>query len=98
MFGRKLNKHIFERRTYFANLGMIDADFAQLFVYLGALDSFIDQQMHRLTEHRGTAHSAHFVHRAQRRGHMIASHVEPARSGRLYIRQFFWLVWHTTYN
>ena len=44
------------------NLGMRDADFAQLFLDLRALDCFIDQQMHRLAEDCGAAHSGHLVH------------------------------------
>ena len=68
---------------------MTDADFAQLLVNLRALDTFIDQQMHRLAEDRGAAHSAHLMHGMQCRGHMIASHVESARPRRIYLRQFF---------
>src|SRR2546430_1193602 len=89
VLGRKLDKYVFERRAYFVNLGMTDADFAQLFVNLGAFDASIDQQMHRLAEHRGTADAAHLVHRTQRRGHMIASHVESTRLRRIYLRQSF---------
>ena len=80
------------------NLGMTDADFAQLFVDLGALDAFIDQQMHRLAEYRRAAHSAHFVHGVQCRGHVIAGHVKPARSGRIYLWHFFQLVRLTADN
>ena len=68
---------------------MTDADFAQLFLDLRALDGFIDQQMHRLTEDCGAAHAGHLVHGVQRRCHVIASHVEPARSRRIHLRQFF---------
>ena len=47
MLGGKLDKHVFERRTHFMNLDMSDANFAQLFLDLRALDCFIDEQMHR---------------------------------------------------
>ncbi len=67
------------------NLEMTDADFAQLFLDLRALHRFINQQMHRLTEHRGTAHSGHLMHGMQGRRHVIASHIEPARSRRIYL-------------
>src|SRR5439155_11148158 len=89
VLGRKLDKYVFERRAYFVNLGMTDADFAQLLVNLRALDTFIDQQMHRLAEDRGAVHSAHLMHGMQCRGHMIASYVESARPRRVYLRQFF---------
>ncbi len=46
VLGRKLDKHVFERRADFVNLRVTDAYFAQLFVNLGALDALIDQQMH----------------------------------------------------
>ena len=89
VLGRKLDKHVFERRPHFVNLCMTDADFAQLFVDLGALDALIDQQMHRLAEYRRAAHSAHFVHGVQCRGHVIASYVEPARARWIYFWQSF---------
>src|SRR5947209_18871839 len=86
VLGRKFHKHVFERRAYFVNLGMTDADFAQLFVNLGALDAFIDQQMHRLTEHGGAAHSAHLVHGMQSRRDMISRHGGSARRWRRSLR------------
>ena len=43
MLGRQLDEHVFERRADFVNLSMTDAHFAQLFVYLRALDALIDQ-------------------------------------------------------
>ena len=46
MFGRKLDKDIFERRTDFVDFRMTDPDAAQLLVDLCALDVFIDKQMH----------------------------------------------------
>jgi len=75
MFGRKLDKYVLERRADFVNLRVTDPDATQLFVDLCALDTFIDQQMHRLTKHRGTAHPAKLVHGMESRGHVIASHV-----------------------
>jgi len=42
VFGRKLDKDVFQRRTYFMNFDMSDADFAQLFLDVRALDCFID--------------------------------------------------------
>ena len=70
------------------NLGVSDADFAQLFLDPRALDDFIDEQMHRLTEDCGAAHSGHLVHGVECRGHVIASHIEPARSGCIHLWQF----------
>src|SRR5262249_60646268 len=81
VLGGKLDKHVFQRRTHFMNLDMTYANFAQLFLDLRALDCFVDEQMHRLAEDRGAAHSGHLVHRVECRGHVIASHIEPARSG-----------------
>jgi len=46
MLGGKLDKYVFQRRTHFVDLGMSDANFAQLFLDLRALDRFIDDQMH----------------------------------------------------
>ena len=80
------------------NLGMSDADFAQLFLDPRTFHSVIDEQMHGLTENCGAAHSGHLVHGMERRGHMIASHVEPARSGWIHVRQFFQLVRLTTHD
>ena len=80
------------------NLGMTDADFAQLFLDLRALDCFIDQQMHRLTEDCGAAHPGHLVHGVECRGHVVASHVKPARSGWIHVRQFFQLVRLTAHD
>src|SRR5437867_914511 len=62
MLGRKLDEHVFERRADYVNLDMANPDFAQLFLNLGALDVFIDQQMHRLAKDGSAAHSAHLVH------------------------------------
>src|SRR6266496_4027261 len=89
VLGRKLDKHVFERRTHFVNLGVTDANFAQLLVNLSALDALIHQQMHGLTEDSRTAHSLHLMHCTQRCGNVIASHVKSARSRRIYVRQFF---------
>ena len=36
VLGRKLDKDVFQRRTHFMNLGMNDANFAQLFFDLRA--------------------------------------------------------------
>src|SRR5882762_11959634 len=85
VLGRKLHKYVFERRTYLVNLGVTDANFAQLLVNLGALDALIYQQMHRLTEDSRTAHSVHLMHGTQGGGHVIASHIESARSRRIYV-------------
>jgi len=68
------------------NLDVSDANFAQLFLDLRALDRAIDEQMHRLTENCGAAHSGHLVHGVERRGHVVASHVEAARSGWIDLR------------
>src|SRR5438093_9468103 len=85
MFGRKLDKHVFERRADFVDLGVTDSDLTQLFVDLCALDTFINEQMHRLTENRGTAHAAKLMHGMESRRHVIASHIEPPCSGRIHL-------------
>ena len=71
------------------NLGMNDANFAQLFFDLRTLDGVIDEQMHRLTEDCSAAHSGHLVHGVERGGHVIASHIEPACAGWIHLGQFF---------
>ena len=80
------------------NLGMSDADFAQLFLNLRALDCFIDEQMHRLTEDCGAADSGHLVHGVEGCGYVIAGHVKPARSGWIHVRQFFQIVGLTAHD
>src|SRR5207247_7842266 len=88
VLGGKLDKYILQRRADVVNLRVGDSDFAELFVDLRALDGVVYQQMHRLTEHRGIAHSGHLMHCMKRCRHVIARHVEPARSRRTYLRQF----------
>ena len=56
-FAVSVDKHIFQRRTDFVNLRLSDSDAAQFFVDLVARDAFIDQQMHRLAEDSGGAHT-----------------------------------------
>ena len=46
VLGGKLHKHIFQRSAHFMDLGMSDANFAQLLFDLRTLYGFIDQQMH----------------------------------------------------
>ena len=70
------------------NLGVSDTNFAQLFLDPRTVHSVIDEQMHGLAENCGAAHTGHFVHGMERRGHVIASHVKPARSRRVHVRQF----------
>jgi hypothetical protein len=79
------------------NLGMSDADFAQLFLDLRALDvsstsKCIDWP--KIVALRTPASRAWL----ERRGHMIASHVKPARSGWIHVRQFFQLVRLTAHD
>ena len=74
------------------NLGMSDTNFAQLFLDVRTFDSVIDEQMHRLTENCGAAHTAHLVHGMERRGDVVASYVEPSRAGWVHVRQFFQVV------
>jgi len=91
VFGRKFDEHVFQRRTYFMNLDMSDADFAQLFLDLRALDCVIDEQMHRLAEDCGAAHSGHLMHGVECRRHVIAGHVQPPCPGWIHLRQLFQL-------
>ena len=98
MLGGKFDEHVFQRRTYFMNLDMRDPDFAQLFLDLRALDGVIDEQMHRLTENCGAAHSGHLMHCVECRRHVIASHVQPACPGWIHLRQLFQLIRLTTHD
>src|SRR5947207_2710379 len=83
MFGRKLYKNILEGWPDLVDLRMANPGVAKFFIDLCALDVFIDQQMHRLTKHRGAADPSKLTHRLKRRRHMIAGHIEPPRSGRI---------------
>ena len=74
------------------NFDMSDANFAQLFLDACTLDSVIDEQMHRLAENCGAAHTRHLVHGVECRSDVVASYVEPARSRWVYVRQFFQVV------
>src|SRR5439155_21508250 len=98
MLGRKLDKHVLERRADYMNLDMTNPDFEQLSLNLCSLDVFIDQQMHRLAKNGSAADSAPLVHGMQCRGHMIASHIEPARSRRIYLLQVSYVVRRTGYH
>src|SRR6476646_7974700 len=74
------------------NFDMSDTNFAQLFLDACTLDSVIDEQMHRLPDNCGAAHTAHIVPGMESRGEVVASYVEPARAGWVHIRQFFQVV------
>ena len=89
VLGGQLHKYVFQRRTHFMNLGVSDTNFAQLFFDPRTVHSVIDEQVHGLAKNCGAAHPRHLVHGVERRGHVIASHVEPARSGWIHVRQFF---------
>src|SRR2546423_1950818 len=52
VFRRQRYEHIFQRRADLVNLGTRNTDAAQLCVDLRALHAFVDQQVHRLAEHR----------------------------------------------
>src|SRR4029079_7228332 len=98
VLGGQLHKHVFQRRTYFMNLSMSDTNFAQLVLDMRALDRVIDEQMHRLAENCGAAHTTHLVHGMESRGDVVASYVEPARAGRVHVRQLFQVVRLTANN
>ena len=76
MFGRELDKHVFERRADFVDLRVTDPDATQLFVDLCALDTFIDQPTHLLFVGNVNGHGqpADFTGHVASRSHVEIGH------------------------